>query len=693
MPRIARLFDIFRSLGEPNPVFRRELRARWRRPVAFLTLFFYAAPTALIMANLYEQRAGHADFVNFAESTQASEIGRGLFSGLLLLQAIALLLFAPALAAPTVAAEREKGLLEALQLAELPARRVVLGKWLAILSFLALLMLVPLPCVSLCFLFGGISPFEFVVMLLLLVVSALNLTAFGLFLSSRSRRPAVAWRDAFVCVVAWSALTFLFFDSSGYFVEFPLFVQQFFAVLSLAHPTTPILFRFPVEGAAPFYFPIDGSPLPLAPNDVLSLNFILQGCAALLWIALAIRAAAKPTKDPLWLERRQWIDKLRARWKIAPRQQPTNIKQRAQRALVAEISLVSGRSYNNPVFGRELRSRTRLRSAPWWMWLLRILLVMYPVLLAIQLFADALDGPYQLATWQKFTFSGLFLLMLYAAVSGAGAFTREREGGTWENLKLSLLQPGEIVRGKVTPLCCVAALLAVPLFVALFSCLRPNFHNWEFFDFSAPMGQSQPNGVQLTLWHFTAALGIIAGAVFFTACTALLISWFSRRTPIAIGLTLLALALLLGVSFDSPNFNQSDDSRYANLRRVALWNPVVALTILTEHPPVLENYMNYPTPMPYMSLPTLSKPPKPAELAYLRQYKTWVADTDRRNQRYQIEYLANAKQAERELAKSLMIYQDFLRLSTFCPLMLFAVGCGELLLICALMRQKFRDEK
>src|SRR5215216_6091728 len=172
MRRFARLTAWIRSLFEPNPVFRREMRARWRRMAAFLTLFFYAAPLALAMTLLYADKAGRSVQEEepvvissnrvisrkfFAVVVQApgssaptagasalqgmtvdtfgpqlSTIGRQLFESLILLQVVAWLLIAPATAAPMLAAERERGLLEALQLANLPARRVVLGKYLAV---------------------------------------------------------------------------------------------------------------------------------------------------------------------------------------------------------------------------------------------------------------------------------------------------------------------------------------------------------------------------------------------------------------------------------------------------------------------------------------------------------------------------------------------------------------------------------
>ncbi len=703
---LARARCFLASLFEPNPVFRRELRARWRRMAAFLTLFFYVAPLALAMTELYANAVPTA--YNDASSglnvdsvgPQLASIGRALFESLILMQVVAWLLIAPATAAPAIAAERERGLLEALHLTNLPARRVVFGKYLAALAFLALLMLVPLPIVAICFFFGGLSPWEFAQAVAIIALSAICGTALGLYFSSRRHRPAAALRDTFMVLALWSVLSVCPESDLPVFNSLPLPGRQALAVVQLTHPfhaATTLLhdgnWAWPLRDESEDYIP----PMPLVYTGLMTaatapppavmvfdapsawvMHLSLQAALALLFLLGAVRATGRPLKEPLWVERRQWVDRLRARWEArgeAARTDERRLKHRAQTALVREIPLLSRRSFNNPVFGREMRGKLRWRGAAPWLWLLRIVAIAVPLLIYIQALADALEGVQPDAAWQRFTWLGMAGLALYAGVSGAGGFTRERERGTWEGLKLTLLQPGQILRGKVMPIVLMAAMLSLPLWPALFCCIRPNFGDWKFFDFSVP------HEAGLTLWHLTIAAGIIMGTTFFAACTALFLSWISRRTPVAVGLTVVTLpVLLLAPAINTSFAYLPNDDRFFNARLMAAWSPPVAMLALTQGWPQL--MMN---PVPY-----------PPNSSYVPG-RGWVALTQEQMAQEQKKYearLATARAAAQiELEEKLALHRDLLWHSALCPLTLLVLGSGELLLLCLLMRQKFREEK
>jgi hypothetical protein len=245
----------------------------------------------------------------------------------------------------------------------------------------------------------------------------------------------------------------------------------------------------------------------------------------------------------------------------------------------------------------------------------------------------------------QFAWLGLCVLSLYAAVTGAGGFTRERESGTWEGIRLSLLRPAQILHGKFWPLAGAGVALSLPFLFGLLMCVKWDLTRWDetesgnyFLD-------------RFSLWHALVVYAFCLGAVFFASATALLISWFSRRTSVAVGLTICALSLwFAGVPglFYGVFGNQT-------IKELGAVNPVAALL-------------------------TLSTPsPDPNAFGYY----TWY---EHHRDPYYDEPRRNYREAVAE-------HRQMVRGTVFCPAWLLVLGIGELLLIGALMRQKFREEK
>ena len=423
-----------RSLFEPNPVFKRELRARWRRPAAYLTLFFYAAPLALGMVIYYGDIAARLD-----PDKSLSLIGENIF-GILVFAQIAVWLFISALtAAPVIAMERERGLLEALQLANLKASHIVWGKCLSLFSFQALLFLVPLPVVAICFLFGGVDPKTFVLSTITIAVTALCGTMIGLYFSSARPRPGAALRDVLIFVVVWTALaSFSSSQISGY-LGWPMFIRQPLAIVELLHPFNGLRwmgnenFQWPVRnilpeefpGGFPFYqgFNPATGPLYTTISSQTAWQLFLSGLLmlSLLLFALAVRNTSRVFSEAAFIRHKQPK-------KSKPARESEVRPTRTEHLLYYELLTFSRHSFNNPVFGRELRGKTRWRAASPTMWILRGVLLCAPLGLIINWFVnDNLhygsgnpDLPTQIALL------GLALPCLYGAVCGATVFTREQ---------------------------------------------------------------------------------------------------------------------------------------------------------------------------------------------------------------------------------------------------------------------------
>ncbi len=425
-----------------NPILALELRARWRANRSFWLLLGVALTLSLVAGFIYQRAVFTTSNSSFdprtgsvtpaLESGQASAVGRELFVALGHVNLIVWLLIAVAAAAPTIARERERGLLESLQLSRMSAPAQIAARFVANLMLLGALQLVVLPVYAVAFLMGGVSQWELASLLILVAWATVTGTSLGLWFSARSHRAASALFGALGAIALFSA--FVFFNARiG--VGTPIFWQTGLEAVLLFH-TNALFVAF---SDARFIWII--TPLQTL---IIFCAAHFAFCALLLWSAM--RNVNRPLATPAWQRNAAWVDKLRARQIAAPPR--SRAKQRASGALLTDLPLDRFVRFSDPLLAREVKSRFRLRRAGFWVGLVRFALFLMAA--GVWLFEvfwlfdpPSRDGivPYGL---RALLYAGTLCLGVLAATS----WTRERESGTWESLKLSLLRPREILRAK-----------------------------------------------------------------------------------------------------------------------------------------------------------------------------------------------------------------------------------------------------
>lgn len=172
-----------RLLRDPNPIWIRELKqaARLgRTPVILMVI-------TILMALLIASVGGVA-----STSTSPARTGGVLFQTYFSIAFFVVAWVGPAVAANSIAAEREGKTWEALVLTGLRPETVARGKFLAAFTSIGTYVVMLAPVGAVPFLFGGVTAFETVVAFLLLFVFALLGVAFGLAISSKMESLRVA---------------------------------------------------------------------------------------------------------------------------------------------------------------------------------------------------------------------------------------------------------------------------------------------------------------------------------------------------------------------------------------------------------------------------------------------------------------------------------------------------------------------
>jgi len=167
---------VTRLLADPNAIWMREMRQSARLGRTPWILFALTLSISLLMCSIGGIAA--------AKNTSPANLGSGLFQVFFSLAYFVVVVVGPAVAANSIASEREGRTWEAVLLTGLTPTEIARGKFLAAYTTIALYIVVLAPVGALSFLFGGVTATEVIIAFFFLFLLAALTVAFGLAISS-----------------------------------------------------------------------------------------------------------------------------------------------------------------------------------------------------------------------------------------------------------------------------------------------------------------------------------------------------------------------------------------------------------------------------------------------------------------------------------------------------------------------------
>ncbi|MED1781646.1 ABC transporter permease subunit [Brevibacillus fortis] len=117
---------------------------------------------------------------------------RELFMMLSVFQLGMICFVVPGLTAGVISGERERQTLSVLLTTNVSATRLILGKWLASLSFMTFLVITTIPLYAIVFLYGGISPAQVIKVFGFYVITMFGIGSIGVLMSTLIKRTGIA---------------------------------------------------------------------------------------------------------------------------------------------------------------------------------------------------------------------------------------------------------------------------------------------------------------------------------------------------------------------------------------------------------------------------------------------------------------------------------------------------------------------
>jgi ABC-type transport system involved in multi-copper enzyme maturation permease subunit len=410
-----------------RPVIQREFVGLLRSRRSYLVLIGLAvAMSALVVARW------PSDGLVDLSGRQSLETFRVISFGMV--AAVALLV--PVFPATSIVQEKRRNTLALLLNSPLSPLDIFLGKLVATLGFVTLLLLVTLPAVSACHALGGLSFNDNILWLyVVLFVASLEFAAWALLVSSLATTTDGAMRATFGGVLLLTILSLIphyFLDGSeGTLAS----LATLFRTLS---PIPPIL-------------QIAGQSDPgliglLSQADHVTEFLISSAVVFCLCSALTIRQLASPL-----------LDRSRAAGTMT-NDQPTGTRILRRLFYLVDPQRRSAGipSFVNPILIKEFQCRQFGRSH----WLLRLIAGCGLVSLTLA-YATTLGS----SEWGVEKIGAIIITMqvglviVFAPGISAGMISSERESGGWDQLRATPLSAGTIVRGKLLSVAWTLALL------------------------------------------------------------------------------------------------------------------------------------------------------------------------------------------------------------------------------------------
>ena len=419
----------------PGPILEVELVTASRRIRHFILRVIYAVALLLALGVTYLFAIGDSG----NDMSAVARFASGFFHTFGVMQLAAVMLLGPALAAGTIARERERGTMEYLYTTPLSNLEIILGKLGGRVMEILCFVLSGVPVLSLAMLMGGISAGELLSLTVITLSTVLFVTMVSLAVSAGAAKARNAVIQAYAIFLCLWGLPFVI-SSLSKWAGFPL-IALLVKQLVVANPI--ITFVAPGFGTPP----TDPWSDPLA----LVRNQMLAGGSALLLVTLFMR-------------------------RIHLREPGKAVRIRRWRTL-----FFPDRIGDNPMYWKEICVASG--SSRWGLLGYGLAAVVFVVVCGCTVYSvcESLMDP-SLRNGESYgyyavgmsTFLGCCGLFLVTA-GAAGSIGAEEERDCWVSLVSTPLEAAQIIRAKIAgsiwPLRWLGPLLVVVWLPALF--LRP----------------------------------------------------------------------------------------------------------------------------------------------------------------------------------------------------------------------------
>ena len=422
-------------------------------------------------------------------------ISQGIVTGFSFMLLVGAALFIPGLAATTVVVEKERRSWDLLALTLLRPSGIIAGKLLSAVGMYLIYVIAVFPMLATVFFLVGIDWFQLARSLALVLITCVTCGAVGMACSAMSRKTVTAMAASYFgmsLVMGLPTLVLAVFISIwvGYFgYSLPQFIEPMTASMS------------------PFFVLMETTLGSTRSSTLFLYNVAYQAAITAVALLVTVRALRRPAK--VGISPRDEDD---PRSPVKGLSMRERLRRRRRRFRKPRPPI---HDRYNPIFVREMQwGLAGSRRAYYW-----TILLLVGMSLALTYGVEAMGGSTVEVASTVLSLHGILISCLVPTLL-AGSFTREYELRSFDMLRMTLITPWEVVRGKFL------AGLRLALVLSLCSLLAnaPNFLRMWLWD--GPLRALLAGHVSLFVCALLAAnLALFASAITKRTSTAIVTSF------------------------------------------------------------------------------------------------------------------------------------------------------------------------
>lgn len=171
-----------------NAVLFKDMQMKAKRPQMPVMILVFNLILAIV--SFIVMFAINANVMSYSAVSSRTMIY--LLMGLVIAEAVVIGFMIPSITAGLIAGERERQTLDVLMTTRLSSWEIVSGKYWSSIVYIILLLVSGLPTLSLVFIYGGISFWDLLVLMFVIVTVAMFLASFGVFFSTLLKKTITA---------------------------------------------------------------------------------------------------------------------------------------------------------------------------------------------------------------------------------------------------------------------------------------------------------------------------------------------------------------------------------------------------------------------------------------------------------------------------------------------------------------------
>lgn len=192
-----------------NAVLRKDMLLDMKKPKVAIIMLLFNLLLCLVAFPFVGMIVLTAEGYSYGASALSYRTLINMFMTLTWLETIAICFLTPALTAGCISIEKERQTLEVLLTTKMTTWQIIKGKYFSSIMLVLMLIVSGLPIMSLVYIYGGISLWQMLLMILVLIATTMYLASFGVFFSTLVKNTIVSVILTYIAVGVLFSVTFM----------------------------------------------------------------------------------------------------------------------------------------------------------------------------------------------------------------------------------------------------------------------------------------------------------------------------------------------------------------------------------------------------------------------------------------------------------------------------------------------------